>query len=102
MPPDDPEKGGASRPGMPAGAGGEIIFEFTPLGGSVKVTAVDVATGVEVSVVGPTTAPQRELERVARGKLLYRLKRIEEGEERAPEKPTPRNPEEGSGGGIIV
>ena len=70
MPPDDPEKGGASRPGMPA--------------------------------VGPTTAPQRELERVARGKLLYRLKRIEEGEERTPEKPTPRNPEEGSGGGIIV
>lgn len=102
MPPEDPERGGESRPGKPADVGGETIFEFTPMGGSVKVTAVDVATGVEVSVIGPHTTPQRELERVARSKLLYRLKRIEEGEERAPEKPPPRNPEEGSGGGIIV
>lgn len=87
---------------MPADAGGEVIFEFKPMGGSVKVTAVDVATGVEVSVIGPPTAPQRELERVALGKLRYRLRQMEEGEEEVPQKPTPRNPEDGSGGGILV
>ena len=101
MPPEDQGRGGESRPETPGKPGGEVIFEFKPLGGSVKVTAVDVATGVEVSVIGPPTAPQREMERVALGKLRYRLKQIEDGEEEAPKKPTPRNPE-GSGGGIIV
>ena len=102
MPPDDPEKGGGGRPGTPAGAGGEVIFEFQPMGGSVKVSAIDVETGVEVSVIGSHTAPQRELERVALGKLRYRLKRLEEGAEEAPEKTTPRNSGGGSGGGIVV
>src|SRR6185312_42699 len=38
-------------------AGGrEIIFEFVRVGGSVKVTALDVASGVEVSIVGPASA----------------------------------------------
>ena len=102
MPPEEHDKGGAGRPSSPGKPGGEVIFEFKPVGGSVKVTAVDVATGVEVSVIGPPSAPQRELERVALGKLRFRLKQIEEGAEAPPQKPTPRNPGSGSGGGIVV
>ena len=69
-----------------------------PIGGSVKVTAVDVATGLEVSVVGPSTAAQHELERIAVRKLRYMLEKKEK-EEQEPEKKTPP---ESSGGGIVV
>ena len=34
---------------VPAGG---IYFEFTPVGASVKVVAIDAATGTEVSVIG--------------------------------------------------
>jgi hypothetical protein len=30
----------------------EVIFEFVRLGSAVKVTAVDAASGVEVSIIG--------------------------------------------------
>jgi hypothetical protein len=39
----------------------------------VKVSAVDAATGVEVSVAGPASASQSELQRVALQKLNARL-----------------------------
>lgn len=53
------------------GAGGrrEIIFEFVRIGASVKVTAVDVATGTEVSTIGPANAMESDLKRLAAGKL---------------------------------
>ncbi|MFN4231108.1 DUF6898 family protein [Parvibaculum sp.] len=97
MPPDragnNPGSGGNG-----SGEGREVIFEYMPVGGSVKVTAVDVATGLEVSVVGPSTAAQHELERIAVRKLRYMLEKKEkEGQE--PEKKTPP---ESSGGGIVV
>lgn len=53
-------------------AGGrEIIFEFVRVGGSVKVTALDVASGIEVSIVGPTSADEGSLKRLAKQKLDY-------------------------------
>ena len=52
----------------------EIYFEFTTLGRSVKVSAIDAATGLEVSIVGPATASKADLERLALQKLLARLK----------------------------
>jgi len=53
-------------------AGGrEIIFEFVRVGGSVKVTALDVASGVEVSIVGPASAGEASLKRLAKQKLDY-------------------------------
>ena len=58
----------------PAGDGGrEVYFEFTVVGRSVKVSAIDGATGLEVSVVGPATASQADLERLALQKLNARL-----------------------------
>lgn len=53
---------------------GEVYFEFTALGRNVKVAAIDAATGTEVSVMGPATASQADLQRLALQKLVARLK----------------------------
>jgi len=49
----------------------EVIFEFLQMGGSVKVTAIDVATGTEASIVGDPHAGEATLKRVAKQKLDY-------------------------------
>lgn len=51
----------------------QVIFEFYQVGNSVKVSAVDPASLVEVSIVGPATAPRAQLERTALSKLKYVL-----------------------------
>ena len=56
-------------------AGREVILEFTQIGNSVKVTAVDPVTMVEVSIVGPATAGRAILLANAVRKLEYALKR---------------------------
>lgn len=55
--------------------GGEVYFEFVALGGTVKCTAIDAASGVEASIVGPASAMQRDLERLALRALERRLAR---------------------------
>ncbi|HEV2548237.1 MAG TPA: hypothetical protein VGU20_12940 [Stellaceae bacterium] len=50
---------------------GEIIFEFLRVGAAVKVTAVDVTTGIEVSIVGDPAAGEAALKQLARQKLEY-------------------------------
>ncbi len=49
----------------------EIIFEFLRVGAAVKVTAVDVATGIEASIVGDPGAGEAALKQIARQKLDY-------------------------------
>ena len=49
----------------------EVIFEFLRVGAAVKVTAVDVATGIEVSIVGDPAAGEATLKQIARQKLEY-------------------------------
>ena len=49
----------------------EVIFEFLRVGTAVKVTAVDVATGIEASIVGDPTAGEAVLKQIARQKLEY-------------------------------
>ena len=56
-------------------AGREVIFEFQRIGGAVKVTAVDAATGIEASIVGDPAAGETALKRVARQKLDYVIAR---------------------------
>ena len=51
----------------------EVYFEFTAIGGSVKVVAIDAATGTEVTVIGPAHAAQSDLQRLALGKLKAKL-----------------------------
>jgi hypothetical protein len=53
----------------------EVFFEFTAIGSTVKVVAIDAATGTEVSVIGPASAAQADLEQLAVGKLKARLAR---------------------------
>jgi len=52
---------------------GEVYFEFTRIGASVKVAAIDGVTGIEVAVVGPASAAPSDLERLALAKLKARL-----------------------------
>lgn len=52
-----------------------FIIEFITMGNSVKVTCVDPKSGREVSTIGPKTASQAELSRVAVNKMLYVLKK---------------------------
>ncbi len=52
-----------------------IYFEITVLGATAKVAAIDGASGVEVSVVGPAHAVNGELKRIAVAKLRARLAR---------------------------
>ena len=58
---------------------GEVIFEFYHVGDSVKVSAVDPITKVEVSIVGPSAAPRFILQNVALRKLKYILKKRRAG-----------------------
>lgn len=62
---------------------GEIYIEFVEVGGQVKVSAIDAATGVEVSAFGPTSASQQDLERLAVRKLKRRLQQEEARSARA-------------------
>jgi hypothetical protein len=56
-----------------AAASNGVYFEFTPVGSVVKVVAIDAATGTEVSVIGPASAAQADLQRLALQKLKSRL-----------------------------
>ena len=53
----------------------EVFYEMTAIGGSVKVVAIDSATGTEVTVIGPAGTAQADLERLALGKLKARIAR---------------------------
>jgi hypothetical protein len=49
----------------------EVIFEFVRIGNAVKVTAVDVQSGIEAVVVGDRAAGAPALKRLAKQKLDY-------------------------------
>ncbi len=50
---------------------GEIYIETQRIGTLVKVSAIDAKTAVEVSIQGPASASQNELETIAINKLKY-------------------------------
>jgi hypothetical protein len=54
-------------------AGGQVYFEFTAIGHSVKVVAVHAETGLEVSAIGPANAARADLQRLVLQKLKARL-----------------------------
>lgn len=56
---------------MPPNAPLSIILEVTTIGSSQKVTAIDEATGTEVSFIAPISAARFDIERLARAKLTY-------------------------------
>jgi hypothetical protein len=54
---------------------GEIFLEFVVQGNVVKATAIDAATGVEASIVGPANAGRDVLAQAAARKLKYVLEK---------------------------
>ena len=54
---------------------GNVIIEFYQVGAFVKVSAVDIATYTEVSIVGDPTRSEDALKRAAIRKLEYVLER---------------------------
>jgi hypothetical protein len=54
---------------------GSIYVEFVVQGNFVKATAIDPATGIEASIVGPASASQAILAENARRKLAYVIKK---------------------------
>lgn len=53
--------------------GAGVYFEFTQVGQVVRVAAIDAATGLEISVMGPASASQSDLQKLALAKLRARL-----------------------------
>jgi hypothetical protein len=56
----------------PAGPS-EVYFEFTQIGGQMRVAAIDAKTGIEVIVIAPVTATQIQMQNIALAKLKRRL-----------------------------
>ncbi len=52
----------------------ETLIEIVVIGANAKVSAIDSATGTEVSIVGPASAPRAVLEAQAVKKLERMLK----------------------------
>jgi hypothetical protein len=51
----------------------EVLFEFTQLGGQMRVAAIDAKTGIEVIIVAPVTATQVQMQNIALAKLKRRM-----------------------------
>jgi hypothetical protein len=62
-----------------SGSGRDILIEIVMLGAYAKVTAIDSATGVEISLTGPRNAPRASLEAAAIAKLEFVLKKKNAG-----------------------
>ena len=58
---------------MKGGQADGVIFEFITVGSYVKVSAIDAATGTEVSIVGAPTSGEAMLRRTALRKLEFVL-----------------------------
>jgi hypothetical protein len=61
--------------GGPDAGDREVYFEFTAIGSSVKVVAIDADSGIEVAVLGPVSAARSDLRKLALAKLKARLAR---------------------------
>lgn len=57
----------------------EVIFEFRQIGRSVKVSAIDVATQVEISVIVPAGASEAIMRDQALRRLDYVLAKRDRG-----------------------
>ena len=62
-----------ARPPSPPEPSRDVYFEFTVIGLTVRVAAIDTLTGTEVIVMGPRSASRADLQKVAVAKLKARL-----------------------------
>ncbi len=54
-------------------SGSDVYFEFTQIGGQMRVAAIDSRTGIEVIVIAPLAATQHQMQTLALAKLKRRL-----------------------------
>jgi len=59
--------------GTPSASRSEVLFEFTQLGGQMRVAAIDAQTGIEVVVIAPLSATQPQMQTLALNKLRRRM-----------------------------
>ena len=59
--------------GARGGKSGEVLFEFTQLGGQMRVAAIDAATTTEVVIIAPLTATRIQMQNIVLAKLRRRL-----------------------------
>lgn len=64
---------------MPDNADKDFLIEFVRIGNSVKVSAIDPATGIEASITGPANSSDAQLSGNAIAKLRYVLARKKQG-----------------------
>lgn len=55
------------------GSSGQIYFEFTQLGGQMRVAAIDVDSNIEVVVIAPLAATRLHMQNLALAKLRRKL-----------------------------
>lgn len=61
-----------------AGPTREVLYEVRRVGNAVKVSALDAASGTEISIVGPAGASMADLKRAALRRLEYVLAKSRE------------------------
>ena len=88
MPPDQKDK--ASDKDGSAVARKEIYIEYKQVGQAMKVTAVDAKSGIEVVIMGPVSAAQTHLQKIAVQKLEMQLKKETETSDEEPPSPGPK------------
>ena len=71
-----PRKRAVEDPNQPRP--GEVYVEFRQVGKTMRVVAVDAATGTEVTIMGPASRPQAELQALAVRKLQMQLHKTAE------------------------
>jgi hypothetical protein len=53
----------------------QVLFEISPIGNLVRVTAMDVKTMTEIMIQGPKSAPESTLKTNALKRLEYVMKK---------------------------
>ncbi len=67
-------RGRGSTSGVPPEANqAGILIEIASFGSSLKVTAVDEASGVEISFIAPAKTSRADIRQLAKAKLRYVL-----------------------------
>jgi len=88
VPPDKPDDNQGR--GGSAGARKEVYIEYKQVGQAMKVTAIDAETGLEAVIMGPVSAAQTHLQKIAIQKLEMQLKKNSEQPDDDPHSPDPK------------
>lgn len=55
---------------------GDVYFEFQQIGAQVKVCAIQASSGIEVSIIAPTSISQQQMQMNALAKLRRRVAQL--------------------------